>query len=76
MPLKTSARKKPSRATQRDLDTKIQFIEGALALEKAIQLGYSDFKWLAKDPDLKKFRAQPAYAEIKEKIRRMKNKAR
>jgi tetratricopeptide (TPR) repeat protein len=138
MPSKTSARKKPGRATQRDLDTKIQFIEGivrrdpnyvdalqllgdhytqrgrfseglnvderlarldpenalvfynlacsysltdqfdraALALEKAIQLGYSDFKWLAKDPDLKKFRAQPAYDEIKEKIRRMKNKAR
>jgi tetratricopeptide (TPR) repeat protein len=138
MPLKSSSRKKPSRATQRDLDTKIQFIEGivrrdpdyvdalqllgdhytqrgrfseglkvderlaqldsenalvfynlacsysltdqfdrtALALEKAIQLGYSDFKWLAKDPDLKKFRAQAAYDEIKEKIRRMKNKAR
>jgi tetratricopeptide (TPR) repeat protein len=138
MPLKSSSRKKPSRATQRDLDTKIQFIEGivrrdpdyvdalqllgdhytqrgrfteglkvderlaqldsenalvfynlacsysltdqfdrtALALEKAIQLGYSDFKWLAKDPDLKKFRAQLAYDEIKEKIRRMKNKAR
>src|SRR5471032_2240783 len=138
MPSKSSARKKPSRATQRDLDTKIQFIEGivrrdpnyvdalqllgdhytqrgrfneglkvderlanldpenalvfynlacsysltdqfdraALALEKAVQLGYSDFKWLAKDPDLKKFRAQPAYSEIKEKIRRMKSKAR
>lgn len=138
MPLKSSARKKPSRAVQRDLDTKIQFIEGivrrdpdyvdalqllgdhytqrgrfteglkvderlanldpqnalvfynlacsysltdqfdraAHALEKAIQLGYSDFKWLAKDPDLKKFRAQPAYAEIKEKIRQMKGKAR
>src|SRR5471032_1946243 len=28
MPSKSSARKKPSRATQRDLDTKIQFIEG------------------------------------------------
>src|ERR1700679_1480624 len=28
MPSKISARKKPSRATQRDLDTKIQFIEG------------------------------------------------
>jgi tetratricopeptide (TPR) repeat protein len=138
MPVKSSIRRKPGRATQRDLDTKIQFIEGivrrdpnyvdalqllgdhytqrgrfteglnvderlarldpenalvfynlacsysltdqfdraAIALEKAIQLGYSDFKWLAKDPDLKKFRAQPAYEEIKEKIRRMKSKAR
>jgi tetratricopeptide (TPR) repeat protein len=138
MPSKISARKKPSRATQRDLDTKIQFIEGivrrdpeyvdalqllgdhytqrgrfneglkvderlarldpenalvfynlacsysltdqfdraAFALEKALSLGYRDFAWLARDPDLKKFRQQPAYAEIKEKIRRMKSKAR
>ena len=138
MPAKSSTRKKPSRATQRDLDTKIQFIEGivrrdpeyvdalqllgdhytqrgrfneglkvderlarldpenalvfynlacsysltdqfdraAFALEKALSLGYRDFAWLARDPDLKKFRQQPAYAEIKEKIRRMKSKAR
>jgi tetratricopeptide (TPR) repeat protein len=138
MPVKSSTRKKPSRATQRDLDTKIQFIEGivrrdpdyvdalqllgdhytqrgrfneglkvdehlarldpenalvfynlacsysltdqcdraAFALEKALSLGYRDFAWLAKDPDLKKFRAQPAYDEIKEKIRRMKSNAR
>jgi tetratricopeptide (TPR) repeat protein len=138
MPEKSSTRKKISRATQRDLDTKIQFIEGivrrdpnyvdalqllgdhytqrgrfteglkvderlaqldsenalvfynlacsysltdqfdraALALEKALRLGYKDFAWLAKDPDLKKFRAQPAYAEIKEEIRRLKTKPR
>jgi tetratricopeptide (TPR) repeat protein len=138
MPPKSSARKKPSRATRRDLDTKIQFIEGivrrdpnyvdalqllgdhytqsgrfteglnvderlarldpenalvfynlacsysltdqfdraALSLEKALSLGYRDFAWLAKDPDLKKFRRQPAYAEIKEKIRRLKIKIR
>src|SRR5471032_1936937 len=138
MPVKSIARKKISRATQRDLDTKIQFIEGivrrdpdyvdalqllgdhytqrgrfneglkvderlarldpenalvfynlacsysltdqfdraAFALEKALSLGYRDFAWLARDPDLKKFRQQPAYAEIKEKIRRMKSKAR
>src|SRR5471032_1760053 len=138
MPSKSSARKKPSRATQRDLDTKIQFMEGlvrrdpeyvdalqllgdhytqrgrfneglkvderlaslepgsplvfynlacsysltgqfdraALALDKALNLGYRDFAWLARDPDLKKFRQQPAYRELKEKIRRMKTKAR
>src|SRR5471032_241742 len=130
MAIKTNTRKKLSRATQRDLDTRIGFMEGivrrdpnyvdalqllgdhytqrgrfteglnvderlarldpenalvfynlacsysptdqfdraALALEKALSLGYRDFAWLAKDPDLKKFRAQPAYAEIKEKI--------
>jgi tetratricopeptide (TPR) repeat protein len=138
MPVKSIARKRVSRATRRDLDTKIQFIEGivrrdpnyvdalqllgdhytqrgrfdeglkvderlarldpenalvfynlacsyslteqfdraALALEKALELGYRDFAWLARDPDMKKFRQQPAYAEIREKIRRMKGKTR
>jgi tetratricopeptide (TPR) repeat protein len=138
MPVKSSIRKKPSRATQRDLDTRIEFMEGlvrrdpdyvdalqllgdhytqrgrfneglkvderlsrlepesplvfynlacsysltdqfdraALALEKALKLGYQDFAWLTRDPDLKKFRQQPAYDEIKAKIRRMKSKGR
>ena len=119
MPVKSSTRKKLSRASQRDLDTKIEFMEGlvrrdpdyvdalqllgdhytqrgrytdglkvderlarleprnslvfynlacsyslteqfdraVLALEKALQLGYRDFNWLAKDPDLRKLRA-------------------
>src|SRR5580692_4754460 len=127
MPGKSNAKRKSTRANQRDLDTKIQFIEGivrrdpnyvdalqllgdhytqrglfvegwkvderlarlepnsplvfynlacsysladrveraALALEKAIRLGYSDFKWLVRDPDLKKLRAHPAYEDIK-----------
>jgi len=52
-----------------------QFDRAALALEKALSLGYRDFAWLAKDPDLKKFRQQPAYDEIKARIRRMKSKA-
>jgi tetratricopeptide (TPR) repeat protein len=135
MPFKSSARKEMSRATRRDLDTRIEFMEGlvrrdpdyvdalqllgdhytqrgrfpeglnvderlarlepknplvfynlacsyslteqfdraALALEKALSLGYRDFAWLAKDPDLKKFRAQPIYRDFKEKIRRLKN---
>ncbi len=44
------------------------------ALEKAIHLGYRDFKWLAKDPDLRPLRKHPAYRNIREKIRRMKIK--
>jgi tetratricopeptide (TPR) repeat protein len=138
MPVKSSARKKPSPASQRELDTKIEFMEGlvrrdpdyvdalqllgdhytqrgryheglkvderlarldsenalvfynlacsysltdqferaALALEKALSLGYRDFAWLAKDPDLKEFRQQPAYDQIKDQIRRMKTKVR
>jgi len=136
MPAKSTAKKKVSRAEQRDLDTKIQFMEGLLrrdpnyvdalqllgdhytergrfteglyvderlarlepnnplvfynlacsycltdefdralfALSHAIELGYNDFTWLAKDPDLKKLRAQPVYAELKAKIRELKKK--
>lgn len=138
MPVKSSARKKLSRAGQRDLDTKIQFLEGlvrrdpdyvdalqllgdhftkrgryleglkvderlarleprnplvyynlacsytltehfdraVLALEKALNFGYRDFDWLAKDPDLRKLRSQPEYRDIQAKIRRMKVGAR
>jgi tetratricopeptide (TPR) repeat protein len=47
-----------------------EFDRAFFALDRAIELGYRDFKWLAKDPDLKKLRAQPAYEDIKEKIRR------
>jgi hypothetical protein len=44
------------------------------ALEKALQFGYRDFRWLAKDPDLQQLRQQPIYRDIEEKIRRMKVK--
>lgn len=47
-----------------------EFDRAIFALDHAIELGYRDFKWLAKDPDLKKLRAQPGYEDIKEKIRR------
>jgi tetratricopeptide (TPR) repeat protein len=138
MPRKSSARKKMTRSEQRELDVKIEFIEGlvrrepgyvdalqllgdhytqrgryaeglkmderlarlrpddalvfynlacsyslteqfdraALALEKAFGLGYRDFNWLAKDPDLHKLRQQPLYRNIEDKIRRMKIKVR
>jgi tetratricopeptide (TPR) repeat protein len=138
MPAKNQSKKKPSRAEQRDLDTKIQFMEGVLrrdpqyvdalqllgdhytqrgrfvdglqvdeqlaklmpdspivfynlacsysltdrfdqalrALERALELGYRDFAWLVRDPDLKKLRAQPEYEEFKEKIRRLKSDSR
>ena len=53
-----------------------QFERAAEALEKAILLGYKDFTWLTKDPDLKKFRLQPAYRAILKKIRYKKVKVR
>jgi tetratricopeptide (TPR) repeat protein len=136
MPEKSSARKKMNRRDSRDLDVKIQFMEGIVrrdpeyiealqllgdhytqrgkfeeglkvderlskleprnplvfynlacsysligqvdlaagALEKALTLGYRDFKWLAKDPDLRTLRKHPAYLAIEAKIRKMKVK--
>jgi len=53
-----------------------QFDRAILALEKAFELGYRDFNWLAKDPDLKKLRAQPVFQEIREKIEQLKEEAR
>lgn len=134
MPQKSSDRKKLTREKARDLDVKIEFVEGIVrrdpdyfealqllgdhytergrfqeglkvdeqlarldprnplvyynlacsysltdnlsdalsALDKAISYGYRDFKWLAKDPDLRKLRKHPSYQNIKEKIRKMK----
>jgi tetratricopeptide (TPR) repeat protein len=138
MPAKNSVRKKLNRIEERDLDTKIEFIEGLVrrdpnyvdalqilgdhytqrgrigeglkvderlarlepgnplvfynlacsyslagemdqairSLERAIDLGYRDFDWLAKDPDLKPLRADPAFDELKTKIRQLKAKSR
>ena len=133
MPEKSSARKKMKRRDSRDLDVKIQFMEGivrrdpefiealqllgdhytqrgqyeqglkvdqqlsrleprnplvfynlacsysligqvdqaAVALNKALTLGYRDFKWLAKDPDLRTLRKHPLFRDIEAKIRKM-----
>jgi tetratricopeptide (TPR) repeat protein len=46
----------------------------ALALEQALALGYRDFKWLARDPDLRRLRKHPVYRHIEDKIRKMKVK--
>jgi len=46
--------------------------EAASALVKALRLGYRDFKWLARDPDLRQLRQHPVYRRVESKIRRMK----
>lgn len=51
-----------------------QFDRATLALDTALNLGYRDFNWLARDPDLQKLRDQPVYRGIEDKIRRMKIK--
>jgi tetratricopeptide (TPR) repeat protein len=50
-----------------------EFDRAIAALDQALRLGYRDYQWLAKDPDLKKLRAHPAFRELKEKIHRLKN---
>jgi tetratricopeptide (TPR) repeat protein len=46
----------------------------ASSLEKALTLGYRDFKWLARDPDLRPLRKHPIFRTIEDKIRKMKVK--
>jgi tetratricopeptide (TPR) repeat protein len=46
--------------------------QAAAALEKALALGYRDFKWLAADPDLRRLRQHPLYHRIETRIRKMK----
>lgn len=46
--------------------------DAADALERALRLGYRDFKWLARDPDLKKLRKSPRYKNIQAQIRALK----
>ena len=48
----------------------------ALALERALALGYRDFKWLAEDPDLENLRQDPVYRKIRVKLRILQIKVR
>ena len=47
------------------------FNQAAAALDKALTLGYKDFKWLARDPDLNDLRQHPLYKSIRAKVRRL-----
>ena len=51
-----------------------EFNLAAAALEQALSLGYRDFKWLARDPDLRRLRKHPVFRLIEDKIRRIKVK--
>jgi tetratricopeptide (TPR) repeat protein len=44
------------------------------ALDQALDLGYRDFRWLARDPDLRELRQHPLYRRIAARIRKMKIK--
>jgi hypothetical protein len=41
------------------------------ALHQALDLGYRDFKWLRRDPDLRKLRRHPLYKSVRERVRAM-----
>jgi tetratricopeptide (TPR) repeat protein len=45
-------------------------------LEKALKLGYHDFKWMAQDPDLENLREHAGYKRIMAKVRQIQVKAR
>ena len=49
-----------------------EFDQAATALEKALLLGYRDFDWLARDPDLSHLRQHPLYRNIESAIRKIK----
>lgn len=44
------------------------------SLHRALDLGYADFNWLRRDPDLRGIRRHPLYRSIRERIRAMKIK--
>ncbi len=48
------------------------FNQAIAALEQALNLGFDDFKWLARDPDLTGLRQHPLYKNIRAKVRKMK----
>ena len=43
--------------------------EAFAALHRALDLGYTGFKWLAKDPDMANLRKHPLWKEIKAKLK-------
>jgi len=51
-----------------------EFEPAIIALGKALTLGYRDFRWLARDPDLRRLRKHPLFQSIQDKIRKMKLK--
>ena len=50
-----------------------QVAHAVAALKQAFKLGYRDFNWLTKDPDLRKLRKHPSYQDIAETVHQLKN---
>jgi len=43
---------------------------------RALDLGYSDFKWLMKDPDLESLRKHAVFEKVKAKLKKVAIKVR
>jgi hypothetical protein len=50
-----------------------QLEAAARALTRALDLGFRDYRWLTRDPDLRPLREHPLYAGVRAKIRRLQN---
>jgi tetratricopeptide (TPR) repeat protein len=46
-----------------------EYDRGFDALERALNLGYRDFRWLAQDPDLDNLRQHPQFRAIRAKVK-------
>ena len=44
--------------------------ESITALNKAVHLGYEDYKWMDTDPDLNKVRTDPRYQSIRHQLKK------
>jgi tetratricopeptide (TPR) repeat protein len=53
-----------------------QYDQAVAALDRALSLGYRDFQWLARDPDLQKLRKHPLYRHIRDKVKSLTIKSR
>lgn len=53
-----------------------QFEQAVDSLERALNLGYRDFRWLARDPDLENLRQHQLYRKIRAKLRTLRIKVR
>lgn len=49
--------------------------EAIQSLERSIDLGYRDFNWMSRDPDLAEVRRHPTYLKLRARVRKLKAKS-
>jgi tetratricopeptide (TPR) repeat protein len=53
-----------------------QYEPAVAALGRSLDLGYRDFKWISRDPDLRNLRRHPLFEKIRARIRTLSIKSR